>query len=125
MRLGFVVHPRAGITDSQHHMPAGRRAGVRGRVSLIELNVGRFNRQLAAPRHGVTRIDRQIHDDLRHLSRVRVDPVDRWPQTGHQLDVVTNESLQQRLDASHHRVQIENLRLENLFPAEGEELAGE
>jgi hypothetical protein len=40
---------------------------------VIEVDIGRRNCQLSALRHGVPRIDDQIHDDLLELAGVRLD----------------------------------------------------
>ena len=46
---------------------------VAGGIVRVELDVRRLDRQLAAVRHGVARVDRQVHEDLLHLHRVGPD----------------------------------------------------
>ena len=54
----------------EHHVGTRRHREVRRRVVLVELDVGGLDRQRAAVRHGVARVDREVHDDLLDLPAV-------------------------------------------------------
>ena len=74
-RARLVVHADAGVADRQHHVGPGLHAHVlAGR--LVQIDIGGLDHQLAAARHGVARIGRQVDDHLLHLRRVGFDAPD-------------------------------------------------
>ena len=91
-------------------------------VLVVELDVARFDRELAAVRHRVSRIHRKIHESLLDLAGVGFDVPELARGERRQLDVGAEESTQQSLGASHEVVQVQHLRFENLLPTEREKL---
>jgi hypothetical protein len=95
-----------------------------GDVHVAEFDVGRLDRQPSAVGHGVTRVHGQVDDHFLDLSGIGADAAARR-QIHRQRDVFTNQPGKEALRTSQHRIQIENLRLENLPSAEREQLANE
>ena len=123
--LGLGIHSHAGVADGQHHVLAGFRRGVKTGITLVQRDIGGLNRELAAARHGVARIDRQIHDDLLDLAGIGFGRAQFAPRNHDQLDVFADQASQHFEVFRDHRVQIENLGSQHLLAAEGQELAGE
>src|SRR5258707_11526064 len=67
-RLGFIVHPDAGVADGEHDVVACGERGVSTREMFVEGDVRGLNGQLAALRHGIARVDGKVHDDLVDLA---------------------------------------------------------
>jgi len=95
---------------------------VRLTIGLVYFHIGGFHHQPTPFRHGVPRVDDQIEKDLLDLSRVRLDPAQVLAQRGHELDVRGQEPVEHLLHVGDDLVEIENLGLQHLLPAEGQEL---
>ena len=121
-RLRRLVHSGAGIGDGQHHVRAGDGAAMGRRVRGVELDVRRLDRQLPARQHRVASVDREVDDDLLDLPRIGVDAIERRRQPRLELDVLADQPPQQRVHADHDFVEIQNLRVEHLPAAEGQQL---
>src|SRR6266849_7982609 len=70
VRLRFRVHARTGVADGKHDVFAGRHWSVETRIAFVERGVGSFDGESSALRHGVARIDCEVHDDLLDLAGV-------------------------------------------------------
>jgi hypothetical protein len=57
---------------------AGSNRSVLSGILVIQVHSGGFYGQFAAPRHCVTSIDDQIHDDLLNLSGIGFHASQRW-----------------------------------------------
>ncbi len=90
--LSLGVHARAGIGDGQHHVVSGDEWGMQARVVLIELDVGGFDRQLAAGWHCVARVYGQIHDDLLNLPHVGPHCAQPGRRDHYQVDIFTDQA---------------------------------
>ena len=95
-RCGDVLaHADAGVGDRQHDVSAGRDLEMLLRIGGIENGVLRLDHQLAAVRHGIAGVDRQI--EHRVLQLIGVDQ--RLPQVGRHpvldLDRLAEGALQQ------------------------------
>src|SRR5690242_1888497 len=64
------IHPRSGVGYGEEHVISDPRTRMGPGISLVQSGVGGLDFQLAAGGHGVTGIDRQIHDDLVDLALV-------------------------------------------------------
>ncbi|MBM3221259.1 MAG: hypothetical protein FJZ38_21730 [Candidatus Rokubacteria bacterium] len=91
-------------------------------MGLVELDVGRLDRELAAVRHRVARVHRQVEHDLRDLRRVRLDAAEPRRCLDDERDVLADQAPEHRLDPGHRRVEIEDLGREHLLSAEREQL---
>ena len=119
---GLRVHPHPGVAHRQHHMRTRRRAPVLPDVRLVEFDVGGLDGEIAALRHRVARVDRQVHDDLFELARVGVDAVEGRIERRHQPDVLADQALQQGLGARDDLIEFQHLWLQDLLAAEGQQL---
>ena len=110
----------------EHHVGAGRDVVVGAGVLVVELDVRGLDGQLAALRHGVARVDGEVHDDLLDLARVGLDV----PEAARRRAIVSSMSSPSRRRSifsmpGDDLVQVEHLRLEHLLAAEREELPRE
>ena len=98
---------------------------MRLRVRLVEVDIGGFDRQLAAVRHRIAGIDREIHDHLLELIGIGADPPEIGREHGDERNVLANEAAEHLVHLRDDAVEIEHLGLEHLPPAVGEQLAGQ
>ena len=122
-RLG--VHADAGVADGEHHVRADDGVGVLGDVLLVELDVRRVDREQPAVGHRVARVDGEVHEDLLELVRVGEHGIQGRRERRDELDVLADQSREHRRQAGDDVVQLEHARLQDLPPAESEELTGE
>jgi hypothetical protein len=94
------------------------------RVGAVQLHVGGLDRELAAPRHGVARVDRQVHDHLVELAGVAHHAAD-GPEHDAELHVLADEPREHLLHVPDHHAQGEHLAACRVLAAEREELARE
>ena len=126
MRLRLLIHAATGVLDRQHHVRTGidRLEIPSGLVN--DLDAAGFNGQGSAGRHGVVRVDRQVHDDLLDLSGIGLDHADVRIEHRAELDeVLADQPSQHGFHARHEHVEIHQLRRDELAPAEGEQLGGQ
>ena len=109
------------LTASITYRPGGD-ASVHRRVARVELDVGRLDRELAAARHRVARVDDEVHEDLLDLPGIGLHGAEVEAAHDRQLDVLAEEAAQHLLDAADRLVEVEDPRLEDLLPAERQEL---
>ncbi len=69
----LLRHAAAGIRDRNHHILSGRDV-VFCRVSFVDMSVCCLDRQLAAVRHRVTRIDGEVEHRVFELVRIGLGP---------------------------------------------------
>ena len=86
---------------------------------------GRFDPQRSAGRHGVPRVDGEVHQDLFELSAVRHRADLRTVEPRLDRDVFADDPAQHRLHFRHDVVEVHRLRLQQLPAAEREQLARE
>src|SRR5205085_347098 len=77
-----------------------------------------LDRQGTAARHRVPGIDGEVHDDLLELPAVRLHHHRMVSQFRDELDVVTDQALQETTGARDDVVQIENLGVQDLAARE-------
>ena len=96
-----------------------------GGVGLVQDDIGRLESQIAALGHRVARVDDQVHDHLLDLPGVGLDAAQIGRRRDGQPDVLADQASQHLLKLHDDRVQIQDLGLEDLLPAEGQELPGQ
>jgi len=94
------------------------------RIGIVELHIGGFDGERAALGHGVACVDSQFHQHLLKLAGVGADTAQIRPQFQAQVDIFPDEPLQHGPQAGHRLVQVDNLQLQHLAPAERQELIG-
>ena len=118
----LLGHAHAGVADREHHVLARQHALVLARVVLVELDVLGLDRQHAAVRHGVARVDHQVHQHLLELRRIEPHAAEAARRDDAQLDVLADDAAQQVLHLHDEPVQVDDPRLGDLPAREGEEL---
>src|SRR5205814_10647338 len=96
-----------------------------GATTRLDDDVGGSYLQLSATRHGVPRVDAQVHDDLLQLPGVDCDAIDERVRDQCDADVLPDRPAHDLLETHDLLAQIEHGGLRNLFPAEREEVPGE
>ena len=123
-RLGG--HSRAGIVHRQQGVRAGHRLlegscwGARG----VYQRGGRLDPDRPTGRHRVPRVQHEIQENLFELTRVGPDRTNSRIERQRERRQLSQRTLENRLEARDGRVEIDDLRLENLAPAVGEKLTG-
>ena len=80
------------------------------------------NHQLSAPGHGVPGVDDEIHQDLLDLTRIRANSPWIRGRLRDELDVLPDQAPEHLPDVFHHLRKLQEFPLQDLAPAEGEEL---
>src|SRR5258707_7154390 len=96
-------------------------ACVRG----AEIDVAGFNEDVAAIGQGVARIHDQVHDDLFDLAWIGLDRAAFFGDKCFHLDVLRHQSAQELVEIDDDGVEVEDFRPQNLFAAEGQQLANQ
>jgi sodium-dependent dicarboxylate transporter 2/3/5 len=121
--LGRRVHAHAGVHHPQDRVRSG---GQRLRpIGGLEPDVGGLDAERAPSRHRVACVHREIEQHLLELARVGVDASGAGAEREQQVDVLADEPPEDRTHLAHRAVEVEDLPLQHLLAAEGQELAGE
>ena len=118
-----LIHAFAGVRHGDHDVVAGNDAGVIHGVGVVEIHGRGFEHQTAAVRHRVAAVHRQAHQHLLDRHRIHLDRRQRRRENGHELDIGAEKTAQQLFQLAHDRVDVHNLRLQHLPPAERQQLA--
>jgi len=113
-----LVHADARVLDAQQ----------RGRLGAGAVGVGRQRRahgHAPAERHGVARVQDQVHRDLLERGGAEGDRAHLGLELGSHLDVLSEQRLQRADEAEDHGVEIGHGGLGRLRPPRGQELARE
>ena len=94
-------------------------------IILIEIDIYSFDGQLAAVWHCVSRIDREIHNHLLDLTRISFSTAQVRIKVDGQVNIVSQQAMQQPVYVADHQVQIQHSRRKNLLAAERQQLPGE
>ena len=76
------------VAHRNEHVVTGLNVDVALGVALIEDDVARLERQLATIRHGVTGVDRKVHQCGAELAGIDKSRADVGPQTRFYLDAL-------------------------------------
>ena len=116
--------PRAGVRDGQAHVALGRDQ-VLARVVLVEVQRAGLERDRAAGRHRVARVDGEVDDHLLDLRAVGEDRRETVGKPHDDPDVLADQPVQHRRQRQCDLAEIERRRLQDLLAREGEQLARE
>ena len=94
-------------------------------VVLIQRDIGGLDGQLAAVGHGVASVHGEVQDHLFDLAGIGFDPAQFLRVDRLQFNILADEAAQHLLQVGNHGVQIQHQRLQHLFAAERQQLAGE
>jgi hypothetical protein len=115
-------HARAGVDDPQAHVGARRRRGQLGRVLVLNGDVGGVDLQHSPGRHRVSCVDRQVDQNLLHLTLVGQYRPESLVKGDGEQDVRADRPAQQGLHVAHHVVEVEQPWLDHLTAPEREQL---
>jgi len=119
------VHSRTGIGNGKEHVFLNGHSWALAAVRLINIDVAGLDDEFPASRHGVARVDYQVHDHLLDLAGIRFYLSKLRFQDDSKIDIFSNQPPDQRFNFPGDLVQVEHLRLKNLLHAVSEELLGE
>ena len=88
-------------------------------------DVGGLDAQPPALGHGVAAVDHQIEQHLVHLRRIGHHAGQVRLQRGGELDVLADQASEHGRDGVDDGIQLKRHGLDDLLPAEGEQLLGE
>ena len=60
-------------------------------IAFVEIRVGRFHEDAPTTRHGIAGVDRQVHEDLVDLARIRQHGTGARIQVRDDFDVVADQ----------------------------------
>src|SRR5258708_6904162 len=116
----------ARIGHGQHRIAPCRNDGVFAiGVVLVEVYIRRLNRELPSLRHRIARVGREVHKDLFDLHGIKTNSSQSLPSDKIQLDIFSDESLQDFDDSSDHRVQFSYPQRLRLLATESQQLPGQ
>ena len=122
---GFFVDPGSRIVNRNLGIATVNQLAGFIALPIAHLATANLNRNPASIGHGVTRINRQIHENLPNLHRIGLY-IDRVVAgLGHQRNLFADQPGKHLLRILQRRVQVEQHRLRLLFFAEAQKLAGD
>ena len=122
--LGRRIHAAAGVAHRHEHVRSRTHHSSGMPVAVVAAQHHRrgLDREAAALRHGVTRVEREVDDHLLELRAVGLHPAELGGEAQHELAVLAHQPAEHRLHVHEHRVELEHLRLEELPAGVGEQL---
>src|SRR6266568_203830 len=121
---GFV-HTLSGVGKRNHGIAAWFTETMRLDIIRIHFYRAGLKSEQASIRHGITGIGRQVHQDLFDLPAVGIDGQFFQAYQYPEIDIRSDDVLQEFFDLFDDQVQIDRLRIDDLFSAEGEQTAGQ
>ncbi len=120
--LDLLGHADPGVAERQQSVPSGG-LGAGFALLLAHKQIRRLDHQLAAVRHGIPGIARQIHDHLLKLHGIGFYFAEGRFELRAQFDLFPDESAQHGLNTFYDFVQVNYPGLQDLTPAESQKLA--
>ncbi len=124
MLSGVDAHSDAGVSDCQHDVPSRHDRRMLAGVCLVELDVPGLDADRAALWHRVASVHHQVDEDLLDLTRISDDVAARRT-TRCDDDIFADQAAKHRLDRRHDAVHVQHSWLQNLLPAECQQLLRE
>ena len=118
-------HAVAGVADGEHDVLARLHVGVLARVGIVERDVAELDRHPAAALHGVARVDGEVEHRVLDLRRIDEGVPEAGGRHGLDLDRFAERAAQHVAHADDAAGNVDDLGLQRLAPAEGEQLAGQ
>ena len=103
-------------------VPSRAHADMGGAVIVVEHDIGRFNRQTAAARHRVARVDHEVCERRFELAQVSANRRDVGRTDNPQIDVLANELTQHARQRVDGVVEIHARRVQHLPAAKRQQL---
>ena len=115
----------AGVAHRDHDIGSRRDLDIHVRIGLIEIDVLGLDREAAAVRHGVARIQRQIENGGGELVRIDQRRPGIVGQQRIDLDLLAERRAQQLHRFEHQTVDVDLARLQRLFARKGQQMFGQ
>ena len=112
------------VTQMQIYWP-GRDLALLRRIGVVEVRVAGFDRKLAALRHRVARVDREVQDRAFELVRVAQRGPEPAGGDDFEADGLADGAPEQLLHAGDEPVGVDGLGVERLAAREGEQTVRE
>ena len=123
MGLRLAVHATAGIADGQADIGTWRQRGEVVDRTAGQFDLGRFDRERSALRHGIPRIDDEIDQNLFKLGLVGSELPVRLVELGDEANVLADQAAQQTFQVRDSGIDREDFRVQRLFATECEQLS--
>src|ERR1035441_7103952 len=120
--LSFLVHALTVVAEGEADVLSVRQVHGEPRAAF---DVGGFDGQPTARRHGIAGIDGEIDENLVHLPGIGENVPQAVGKRRMDLYVLSQQAGKHALGTGHIGVQVEANGLEDLSAAEGQQLAGE
>src|SRR5437016_10427033 len=125
MGLCLAVHATTGIADGQADIGTWRQRGEVVDRTAVQFDLGRFDRERSALRHGIPRVDDEIDQNLFKLGLIGAQPSFRRIEFTDELDTLADETAQQTLQTRDSGIERQNFWVQSLFAAEREQLTNQ
>ena len=125
MLLHLGVNALAGVADGEQDVGAGAGLEILRQTARAEMNVGSLDGEGATGGHGIARIGGQVEDYLLDPGGVCPDGVQVGGEGGLEMDILSNDAMQQAVHAGQYLVEVEDAYLHGLAAGEGQEVPGE
>ena len=112
------IHSAAGVGDGENDV----RPRCLVRRNLLTVHVRGRDRQRAASRHGVPRVQGKVDQHLLDLAGIRLHVTEVGGERGHHLDLLPDQAAEHLVGVDDDRVQVDDARLQHLLAPEGEQL---
>jgi hypothetical protein len=118
-------HARAGIRHRDLHILTGLHVAILPAVALVQIGVAGFDGELAAFRHGVAGVHREVENGGFELGRVGLDRPRAAATDDLERNVLAERAPQKIGQAVEHAVDVEQGRVERLLAGKGQEPLGQ
>ena len=118
-------HTGARVGHGQHDVLTREHFRLRGGILFIEMNIGRFERQLAAIWHRVASVDGEIENCQLQLVGISIGAPHAASQHGFDRYLFAESSAQQVRHTGNEAAEINRLGIKGLLAREGEQPLGE
>src|SRR6266481_4088641 len=118
----FRIHSRAGVAYRQHYVWPRSRTQMLAAICVVQVGVGGLDDQLSPTRHGVPRIDRQVHEHLAQLPGIRFYASQVGLQPDGQFDIFTDHAMEHLFNFHDGGIEVDYCWFDDLLAAERQEL---
>ena len=102
---GGGIHAGPGINDGEFHVAAWRETVAAIGMIFTKLTVGGLDQQFSTRGHGVTRIHRQVHEDLAEVHGVGLHHPEGGIETNAELDILADDAAQHLVGSLHDMIE--------------------
>ena len=89
-------------------------------MRIIQRYIRRLDREPAAERHRIARVDDEVHDDLFDLPGIGMHPMQTVGQRGGKFNVLADDAPKHLLETANDLLEVGHPRFDHLSVAEGQ-----